>query len=135
MEGLPSELLAVLLEILGEFLLELFVELAAESLGGRVKYRKERHPAISAVGLAVAGTAAGFLSTLLFPHPLMATRLTLPGASLVLAPPATGAVMHLMGTRLRSKRRTTTRLATFWGGALFAFSMALMRWWLVGLAR
>jgi hypothetical protein len=88
---------------------------------------------MSAVGFVFGGAAAGFLSAWLFPNRLIVTRVMVPGASLLLAPLATGVAMHLLGRRLRNLERQVTSLATFWGGALFAFSMALVRWWLLGL--
>jgi hypothetical protein len=47
--------------------------------------------------------------------------------SLVLAPLATGLVMHLYGRWRRGRGHDTTYLATFWGGSLLAFAMALTR--------
>lgn len=133
MEALLAELLGFVFEILGEFVIQLVFELAAEALAGLISNRKERHPAVSAVGLVFGGAAAGFLSAWVFPHRLIVTRVVIPGASLLLGPLATGIAMHWLGKRLRRLERHPTSLATFWGGALFAFSMALVRWWLVGL--
>ena len=133
MEDLLAELLGALLEIVGEFLLQILFELAAEALSGLIKRGRQSSPAVSAMGLAFVGAAAGLLSAWLFPHRLIATRVVLPGASLLLAPLATGSAMHLLGKRLRHVGRYASNLATFRGGALFAFSMALIRWWLVGL--
>jgi len=132
-EDLVAELLGALLEILGEFLLQVFFELAAEALSGLIKGQRETSPAVSAIRLIFVGAAVGLLSAWLFPHRLIATRVVLPGASLVLAPLATGSVMHFLGRRLRRLGRYASNLATFRGGALFAFSMALIRWWLVDL--
>lgn len=133
MEDLVAELLEFVLEIFGEFVLQIIFELATEALGGLISDRKERRPAVSAVVLVFGGAAAGFLSAWLFPNRLIVTRVVVPGVSLLLAPLATGLAMHLLGRRLRHLARRATSLATFWGGALFAFSMALIRWWLVGL--
>lgn len=55
----------------------------------------------------------------------------LPGLSLVLAPLATGLVMHLYGQWRRGRGHDTTYLATFWGGSLLAFAMALTRFLMV----
>ena len=132
MEELLAELLGFVLEILGEFVLQVIFELATEAIAGLISDRKERRPALTAVGLLFGGVAAGFLSAWLFPHRLIVPRVVVPGASLLLAPLATGIAMHLLGKRLRRLERQPTSLATFWGGALFAFSMALVRWWLVG---
>ena len=132
MEDLFAGLLAIVLEIVGEFVLQMIFELATEALGGLINDRKQRSPAVSAIGLVFGGVAAGLLSAWLFPNRLIATRAVVPGASLLLAPLATGVAMHLLGKRRRRLERQASSLATFWGGALFAFSMALVRWWLVG---
>jgi hypothetical protein len=133
MEDLVAELLGALLEVFGEFLLQILFELAAEALNGLIKRDKQIRPAVSAIRLALVGAAAGLLSAWVFPHRVIATRVVLPGVSLLLAPLATGSAMHLLGKRLRLVGRYASDLATFRGGALFAFSMALIRWWLVGL--
>ena len=132
MEDLVAELLGALLEIFGEFLLQILFELAAEALSGLIKRHTQIRPAVSAIRLALVGAAAGLLSAWVFPHRLIATRVVLPGVSLLLAPLATGSAMHLLGKRLRLVGQYASDLATFRGAALFAFSMALIRWWLVG---
>ena len=132
MEDLLAELLGVLLEAVGEALLQIVFELAAEALRQLINGRKQRSPVVSAIGLAVAGAVSGLLSAWLFPHRLMATRAVLPGVSLLLAPLATGTAMHFLGRLLRRFGRNPSDLATFRGGALFAFAMALIRWWIVG---
>jgi hypothetical protein len=115
-----------LLEVFGES------QLATEALIGR--RRRSRRP-VSMMGLAFAGAAAGVLSAWLLPHRLFAARAVLPGASLLLAPLATGAAMHFLGKLQRRFGRCPGSLATFRGGAIFAFSMALIRWWLAALPR
>ncbi len=132
MEDLLAELVAALLEIFGEFLLQILFELAAEVVSALIHRWRQSSPAVSAVGLAFVGAAAGLVSVWLVPHRLIGTRVALPGLSLLLAPIATGYAMHLLGKRLRDLGRYTSNLATFRGGAIFALSMALIRWWLVG---
>lgn len=133
MEDLLVELLLALLEIVGEALLQIGFEVAVELLSELIS-RRQRSPTVSGIGLAFAGGAAGLLSAWLFPRRLIATRVVLPGVSLVLAPVVTGAAMHFLGSRLRGFGRSPSNLATFRGSAIFAFSMALIRWWLVGLS-
>ncbi len=133
MEDLLAALVAAVLEIFGEFLLQIFFELAAEALSGLFKSQRESSPAVWATRLVLVGAAAGLLSAWLFPHRLIATRVVVPGASLALAPLATGCAMHFVGKRLRGVGRHASNLATFRGGAVFAFSMAFIRWGLVGL--
>jgi hypothetical protein len=132
-EDLLVALLEILLEIFGEFLLQIFFELVAEALSGLINPRRQSSPAVSAVGIAFVGGISGLFSAWLFPHRLIAARAVLPGLSLLLAPLATGSTMHFLGKRLSRFGRNPSNLATFWGGVLFAFSMALIRWWLVGI--
>lgn len=157
MDELLLALLEPVLEIVGQALLEFVFGFAVEALqetvgalvagaleysvfklgekalSGLINLWSEGGPAFSAIGLALAGGAAGGLSTVLFPQRLIATHVALPGLSLLLAPLAAGYAMRLLGERLRDFGRSPSSLATFRGGALFAFSMALIRWWLVGL--
>ena len=130
--GLFGPLIEPLVEFLLEFLLEWLFGLGAEALSGLVERDEVDSAAASAVKLAGVGVAAGLLSAGLFPHRLIDRHVILPGASILLAPLATGFAMHLVGRRLRRLGRHASNLATFWGGAVFAFSMALIRWWLVG---
>jgi len=131
-EDLLAELLGVLLETVGEALLQIVFELAVEALRQLINRQKIRNPVFSAVGLALPGAAAGLLSAWLFPHRLLAARTVLPGVSLLLAPLATGSAMHFLGNQSRRFGRYPSNPATFRRGALFAFSMALTRWWLIG---
>lgn len=130
-EDLILDLLEALLEILGEVVLQLIFELVVEALSELIESLGERGPAFSAMGLAFAGALAGLLSARLFPHRLIAARVVIPGASLLLAPLATGCAMYFLGKGLRHLGRDPSKLATFGGAAIFAFSMALIRWWLV----
>jgi ABC-type uncharacterized transport system permease subunit len=115
---------------------DLLLELIAEALSGAIGRQKQTSAAASwAIGPILVGVVAGLLSAWLFPHRLIATRVVIPGASLVLAPLATGYAMHLFGARLRRFGRYPSHLATFRGGALCAFSIALIRLWLVGAPR
>ena len=67
-----AELLGALIEIVGEFVLELIFELAAEALSGLINGWKQSSLATSAIGLVFGGAAAGFLSIWVFPSRLIA---------------------------------------------------------------
>lgn len=133
-EDLLAGLLGALAEIVGDFLLEVLFGLAAEALSACIGRLKQATPAVSAIGLAFVGAAAGLLSVWLVPHRLIVTRTSLPGVSLLLAPLVTGFAMGLLGKQLRRFGQHPSDIATFRGGVVFAFSMAVIRWWLVGMA-
>ena len=132
MEDFLLGLLGALLEVIGEALLELLFGLAAEALSAGIKRLKEAGPVALTIGLAFGGAGAGLLSAWLVPHRLIVTRVAIPGLSLVVAPVATGFVMGFLGKQIRRAGHSPNSVATFRGGLVFAFSMALVRWSLIG---
>ncbi len=135
MEDLLAELLVGLLELLLEVVVELVFGLLFGMVVEAIAERWEKGSrTIPLILLALLGIASGFLSATFLPHRIISRRTVPPGISLLLAPLATGAAMHLIGKGLRRLGRNPTNLATFAGGAIFAFSMALVRWLLVARA-
>jgi hypothetical protein len=120
-------MLVGLVEFLGEFVLQVLFEVAAEAISEAITADKERPWIASTVGLVFGGGAAGLISAALFPHRMISGRHIVHGLSLLLAPVAAGVAMQAIGNRLRASGRTPTVLATFRGGATFAFAMALIR--------
>jgi hypothetical protein len=86
---------------------------------------------VAGVGYVILGAAAGLLTLVVLPERILPPP-RMPGLSLILAPVATGAVMHAYGRWRRARGSDPTHLATFWGGALFAFAMACPRAWKFG---
>ena len=80
----------------------------------------------------VAGVVLGFLSSLVAPHRVFGTG-AVQGASIVLSPLITGVVMEVYGSWCESRGIERSYFATLWGGALFALSMAVVRFQLVGM--
>ncbi len=101
MEDLLLVPVRILFEIISEFLLEILFELAAEALSALPSRR--------------------------IPHRLFRSGHMFPGISLFIAPILTGFTMHRIGQQLRNLGREPSKLATFYGGAIFAFAMALTR--------
>ncbi len=81
--------------------------------------------------MLLLGGALGALTRMIWP-----TRIFQPGpvrgASLLLSPLVTGAIMDRYGEWVEARGGTRSFIATFWGGALFAFGMALVRFVWVG---
>lgn len=131
MEILAEILLQVLL-FFGEILLQVVFELIGELLGRTVSapfQRKEPvHPALAALGYAAFGAGAGALSLWVFPA-LFVPAGWMRIANLVLAPIAAGAVMAGIGALRRKKEQRVIRLNSFAYGFLFAFAMALVRFY------
>jgi hypothetical protein len=134
-EDLLLELLGFLADIVGEVLVQAALELAIESIWGTKRRDTDKSPILSAMGLILGGAVVGLLFCLLFPHRFLTDRFGFKGSSLIFAPLLTGLAMHFLGTQIRRFGRSPSPLASFWGGALFAFSVTLIRWWLIGRPR
>lgn len=125
------ELLFMLLQFLGEIVLQIVFEALAEvgfrSL--REPFRRPRplHPFLAAVGYAILGALAGALSLWIFPANFIeppALRL----ANLICAPVAAGLAMGALGAWRRRRHEDLIRLDRFSYGYLFALAMAAIRY-------
>ncbi len=121
MENLLAVLIQLFFELFGEFLLALLLELSLESMGRSLGW----------LGLVILGAISGLATSLLMPARLLTVG-AFSGLSMILAPLATGLVLGALGHWQRGRFQKTTRLATFRGGACFAFAMAAVRWALAG---
>lgn len=132
MEDLLLGLLGPLLEAFAEPLLELFCELAGVLLC-KLTQGWITESALSCMILLVAGGETGFLSTLAIPYRLIAPHFNVPGISLLLAPVGAGSALYFAGKLVRRLGWGSSIFAGFRGGALFALSMALVRWCLLAM--
>ena len=123
----------MLLELILEIIGEIVFAFGWEGLGHSMRRRPNAHPVLAGLGYAIFGALAGGLSLLILPRRLLPAG-GIKGASLVLTPLVTGLLMKTYGDFRRRRGHRTTGLATFWGGAIFAFSMALVRFLAYGLA-
>ena len=125
----------LLLEIIGEIVLQVLAEILSETLLKSVTHpfraAHSANPYLAALGTLILGAIVGGVSVLVFPHPLIHPS-RFPGMSLLLAPVTTGFLMQTYGAWQRRRGGNPTCLATFWGGAGFAFAMAVVRWHLLG---
>ena len=120
-------LAGLLLEMFGEVLLQLGVELGARSLAAPFKREGSVHPAFTAVGYSLFGAAAGGLSLLVFPD-LFVRSPTARLASLVATPVIAGLLMAVIGRRRAAKGQPTIAIDRFACGYLFALAMAGTRY-------
>lgn len=121
-------MLALLVEILGEFLLqwlgEALVEWGLHALGA--SWRRQCSAWCAALGYALAGGALGGLSLLVWPHHGV-TSLGARVAHLVFTPVAIGALMAALGGWRASRGQALWRIDHFAFGYLFALAWALVR--------
>jgi hypothetical protein len=88
------------------------------------------HPLSSGLGYVFLGALIGAVSAWALPRPLVRPS-PWPRASLVAGPLLSGLFMQAYGSWEHARGKHPSYLATFWGGALFAFVLALTRRWLV----
>jgi hypothetical protein len=105
---------------------EVLFELGFEGLRQSARPRQESSKGLALLGYLLLGVALGALSAWLLPSRLSSSDL-ISGSSLVLNPMLSGFAMHYLGVWRRSYGKSTTRLATFSGGATFAFGVAAAR--------
>ena len=124
-------ILVVLVEIGGQAALEMVADLLWSSIRNALGYEQKRpHFVLAVLGCLLLGGVVGLVSGFLLPDrftPLVGIS----GVSLLFAPLATGLVMHSYGRWRRDRGSETSFLATFWGGALTAFAMALVRFTMI----
>jgi hypothetical protein len=94
--------------------------------GEPFKRRDRAHPILAGIGVILLGGLVGLLVTLVFPARLI-TFGRVPGASLVLSPLLNAFAMEYYGRWRESRGKSRSFLATYWGGGLFAFGMASVR--------
>ena len=118
-------LLEFLFEILGQFILELLVELLGvgitKTCGGRTY-----HSWIAIVAYAVIGALLGIISLNYFPAPFLHSPL-MRLLNLLLTPLAIAAAMETLGRWQLRRGKTRTRLAIFGYAWIFAFALAAAR--------
>jgi hypothetical protein len=118
------------LQIIGEVLLELGIT----SVGESMQRRSRAHPALAGIGALLMGAVAGVLTSLIWPARLFRPG-PVPGSSLLLSPLVSGIAMNWYGEWREGRGWGRSYIATFWGGALFAFGMAAVRFvWVEWLA-
>ena len=119
-------MLTAIWEIFLQIVAEMLIEFGFGSIGESLRQRSRAHPVVAAVGVALLGGLAGVLTSVIWPTRMFRPG-PVPGASLLVSPLITGLVMDRYGQWRDGKGIGRSYVATFWGGALFAFSMALVR--------
>ena len=126
MDFLFELLVQLVIEVIGQLLVEGLFELGLESLTHPFRTEQESSPIFAAIGHLLMGAGAGAISLVVLPHRVV-PHSPLPGLSLVLSPLANGVVMHAIGRRWNDYPNDRPALFSFRAGVLFAFAMALVR--------
>ena len=125
-EGVIEILVERIIQIVAELFGQLLFELGWESFGQSFRDRPRANPVLAGFGYLALGALLGLVLAYVFPVPLSKHEaVTILGV--FLNPIGFGLLSHLYGEHRRRRGRNTTNLATFWGGAAFAFGIAAVR--------
>ncbi len=122
-----EELLAFLIQLFGELILQVVFDLALDTFtsAGELDLSKWK-PAVAWLGLFVVGGVVGGVTAFYWPERLIRFGPTT-GLSLFLSPLGTGLVMQQWGRYRRAKGSKASIVSTFGGGAAFGLGVALLR--------
>ena len=130
----------IVLEFIFSFLVEVFLplftelmfELGYESVANSVRDSRPSNPFLAVIGLLIMGAVSGLIFSWAFPRRVV-PNVNLHGAGILISAVATGLLMMKYGQWRQMRGGSPSYLATFWGGSIFAASMALVRWGSVGI--
>ena len=133
-----DELLAGVLAAIAEVLFEAFIEIVCEGLTSLLTRRISKlfksisdvNPIATTFALGMLGALVGFLSVVVYPHPLVHPS-RLHGVSVIASPLITGFVMAQLGRLLRNHGRKVVPIESFGYGFMFALAMALVRFFML----
>lgn len=110
---------------------EILIEFGFASVGEPFRQRSRAHPVLAGAGVLLLGGLAGAITRFIWPARIFQPG-PVRGVTLFLSPLVTGVVMDRYGEWREGLGASRSYIATFWGGALFAFGMALVRFLWVG---
>jgi len=119
-------ILSILVDFIAPIFMEFLIELGFSKLRVLVNLEKKPSSILPYLSCFSSGIVLGAISYLIIPFPVF-QRNYIPGISLIVFPIAAGGVMNLWGNYQESKNKVSSLLSTFWGGAIFGFGYALMR--------
>jgi hypothetical protein len=122
-------MLEFILELLGEFLIQIVLEGLVE-LGFHAiaePFRKPLNPYLAVLGYVLLGAVLGGVSLLVFPSHIVGTQ-GLRIMALVIVPLLVGCMMLLMGIWREKRGQPVKRLDRFGYGYVFALSLGLTRY-------
>lgn len=123
-------MLEFILTMLWEVLVQLFggllIEAGFSSLGEPFRKRSKSHPLLAGAGVLILGGLIGALTRLAWPERIFQPG-PVRGLSLIVSPLVTGMAMHRFGEWCEGRGLSRSYIDTFWGGALLAFGVALVR--------
>jgi hypothetical protein len=120
-------MLEAILEIALSLVGELFLDLGWVATSQALRTKRRRRTVLGVFGWFALGLGLGALSVWIHPaHFVHRAKFRL--AILVGAPIVAGLAMRAYGRSARRRGKTPSSLATFTGGAVFAFGMHLVRY-------
>lgn len=126
MELLLQIIFEFFLEFIVQIIAELFLEAAFQKFFAALWVRKALNATLAVIMYFGLGVITGWFSILIFPHSFIRGS-RLHGISLIITPLLAGLTMSGIGWIRTSQGKPVIRLDTFAYGFIFAFGMALVR--------
>jgi hypothetical protein len=122
----------IFIQVVGEILLqavfEILVELGAHSLADT--FKKPKSPALSTIGFVLWGSIAGAASLFIFPQSFIVNPV-IRTINVMVTPLIAGGIMMIIGRQRDKRGRGLVRLDRFGYAFVFAFAMAIVRYFFV----
>ncbi len=130
MEIIAEILFNLIGEAILQFIGELLIEFGFGSMVSSFKRQDEVSKPVALIGCFLVGVISGFVIAKIFNVRIIPVK-GIEGLSLFVSPVIVGYAMMKWGKYRRTKQKYTSTLSTFWGGSLFAFGSALIRFLMV----
>jgi hypothetical protein len=134
MDELLAGVIAAIAEVLFESVFEIvcigLALLLTRATSSLFKTINDLNPIATTFTLGMLGVLVGFLSVVAYPHPLVHPS-RFHGVSVIVSPLITGFAMSQLGRLLRNHGRRVMPIESFGYGFVFAFSMALVRFFML----
>ncbi|WII73746.1 hypothetical protein QJS83_07635 [Bdellovibrio sp. 22V] len=116
---------SIVFEFFVEIIIQVLFELGFHSIAET--FKRKPNPFVALIGYAVVGAICGGLSLLIVRNHFV-NEGSLRVANLILTPLIVGALVSILGARRAKKGMELIRLDKFSYGYIFAFAMALVRY-------
>ena len=128
MELIFEFLFSIFGELLLQIVVEVLIELGFNGVASIFQTRKNRSPLLAFIGYCIIGSLAGALSLWIVPHQVIESEI-FAILNLLITPIFAGLLMSYMGFLRKRRGKDVIRLDSFVYGFIFAFAMALVRYY------
>lgn len=128
MELIFEFIFSIFWELLLQIIVEVLIELSFNGVANTFQNRKDRSLLLALIGYSIFGGLAGAISLWIVPHQVIASE-AFALLNLFVTPIIAGLLMSYLGFLRKRRGKDVIRLDSFIYGFIFAFAMALVRYY------